>query len=121
MDRDMLSLRHQPSGSIADACRKIAAGVENLGVGGTQHRLAHLLDNRVQPVLHHRRGDPIDMSFHAAIVTELGWVAGATIVAFIDAPLRPTGAGASGPSQSDRVRAWRVISFRRQRCFDLDD
>ena len=73
MDRDMLGLCHQPSGSIADASGKIAAGVENLRVGSAQHRLAHLLDNRVQPVLHHRRGDRIDMSFHHDIVTELGW------------------------------------------------
>ena len=60
VDRHVLGLRDQPPVGIADRGREVAARVEDLRVGGAQHRLAHLLDDGVQPVLDHRDGDRID-------------------------------------------------------------
>jgi hypothetical protein len=45
---------------VADRAREVAAGIEDLRVGGAQHRLAHLLDDGVQPVLDHRGDDGIE-------------------------------------------------------------
>ena len=71
MDRDVFGLGHQPSGGIADPRRKIAARIEDLGVGCPQHRLAHLLDDGMEPVLNHGHGNRIEMSPHGVIVMEL--------------------------------------------------
>ncbi len=60
MDRHVLGLRDQPPVEIADRGREIAARIEDLRIGGAQHRLAHLLDDREQPMLHDRDDDRID-------------------------------------------------------------
>ena len=49
------------------AGREIAARVEDLRIGGAQHRLAHLLDDRVQAMLDDRYGDGIDGGFRAGV------------------------------------------------------
>src|SRR5581483_2150104 len=41
------------------------ARVQDLGVGGAQHRLPHLLHDRLEPVLHDRHGDAVDELAHA--------------------------------------------------------
>ncbi len=51
MDRDVVGLRDQPRLHVADRQRKVAAGVENLRIGGAQHGLAHLGHDRAQPML----------------------------------------------------------------------
>src|SRR5579872_4272111 len=56
----MLRLRDEASVEIADAGREIAARVQDLRIGGAQHRLAHLLDDREQAMLDDRYGDGID-------------------------------------------------------------
>ena len=60
MDRHVLGLRDQPAVEIADRGREIAARIEDLRIGGAQHRLAHLLDDRQQTMLDHRGDDRID-------------------------------------------------------------
>ncbi len=60
MDRHMLGLGDEAAVEIADAGREIAAGVEDLRVGGAQHRLAHLLDDGEEAMLDDRDGDRID-------------------------------------------------------------
>ena len=60
MDRHMLRLGDQPPVEIADRGREIAARIENLRIGGAQHRLAHLGDDRQQPMLDHRDDDRVD-------------------------------------------------------------
>ena len=64
MDRHMLGLRDQPAVEVADRGGEIAAGIEDLRIRGAQHRLAHLLDDGVQPVLHDRDGHRIDGVSH---------------------------------------------------------
>ena len=64
MDRHMLGLRDQPPAQVADRGGEVAAGIEDLRIGGAQHRLAHLLDDGVQPVLHDRDGHRIDGVSH---------------------------------------------------------
>ena len=60
MDRHMLGLCNQASVEVADRGREIAARIEDLRIGGAQHRLAHLLDDREKAVLNDRDGDGID-------------------------------------------------------------
>ena len=60
MDRHMLGLGDQPAVEVADRGREIAARIEDLRIGGAQHRLAHLLDDREQAVLNDRDDDRID-------------------------------------------------------------
>src|SRR5262249_53539809 len=59
MDRHVLGLGDQAAVEIADRHREIAARVEDLRIGGAQHRLAHLLDDGMQPMLDHRGDDRI--------------------------------------------------------------
>ena len=65
MDRHMLGLRDQPAVQVADRGGEIAARIKDLGIGRAQHRLAHLFDDGVQPVLHDRDGHRIDGVSHA--------------------------------------------------------
>ena len=60
MDRHVLGLGDQPALGVAQRGREVAARVDDLRVGGAQHRLAHLLGDRVQAVLDHRDRDRID-------------------------------------------------------------
>ena len=46
MDRHVLGLRDQPAVEIADRGREVAARIEDLRIGGAQHRLAHLFNDR---------------------------------------------------------------------------
>ena len=64
MDRDMLRLRNQPAVAIADGGGEVARRVENLRIGGAQHRLAHLLDDGRQPVADHGDGDRVEIARH---------------------------------------------------------
>ena len=59
VDRNVLGLSHQPPRSIGERGREIAARIQDLGVGGSEHRLAHLRDDGDQAMLHDRDGDPI--------------------------------------------------------------
>ena len=61
VDRHVLGLRDQAALGIADGGREIAARVDDLGVRGAQHRLAHLLGDRVQAMLDHGDRDRIDL------------------------------------------------------------
>ena len=69
MDRHVLGLRDQPAVEVADRGREVAARIEDLRIGGAQHRLAHLLDDREQPVLHDRDDDRIDGIGHGGLRT----------------------------------------------------
>ena len=60
MDRHMLGLGDQPAVEVADRGREVAARIEDLRIGGAQHRLAHLLDDRQQAMLDDRDDDRID-------------------------------------------------------------
>ena len=60
VDRHVLGLGDQPPLGVAQRGREIAAGVDDLRVRGAQHRLAHLLGDRMQPVADHRDRDRID-------------------------------------------------------------
>ncbi len=60
MDRHVLGLGDQPAVEVTDRGREIAARIEDLRIGGAQHRLAHLLDDREQAMLDDRDGDRID-------------------------------------------------------------
>src|SRR5207248_3486177 len=51
MDRHMLGLRDQAAVEVADRGREIAARIEDLRIGGAQHRLGHLLDDRDKAVM----------------------------------------------------------------------
>ena len=55
---------YAPSVTVGDRGGEVAARVEDLGVGGAQHRLAHLLDDGLEAVLHHGHGDGIDAIAH---------------------------------------------------------
>ena len=69
MHRDMVGLRHQAAARVDQRDGEVARGVEDLRIGGAQHRLAHFLGDGVQPVLQHRDGDRIG---HAADGGRLG-------------------------------------------------
>src|SRR5437762_3667378 len=60
VDRHVLGLGHQARLVVADGRGEVAAGVEDLRVGGAQHRLAHLLHDRLEPMGKHRHRDGID-------------------------------------------------------------
>ena len=60
MDRHVLGLGDQAPVEVADGGREVAARIQDLRVGGAQHRLAHLLDDGVQAMLNDRDGDRID-------------------------------------------------------------
>ena len=61
MDGHMLGLGDQPAAQVTDRGGEIAAGIEDLRIGRAQHRLAHFLDDGVQPVLHDRNGYRVDV------------------------------------------------------------
>ncbi len=65
MDRNVLGLRDQPAARVGDGERKIAAGIEDLRIGGAKHRLAHFLHDRAQPVLDDGARDGIDFGGHS--------------------------------------------------------
>jgi len=48
MDREMIGLRDQTSAGVANRQREVAAGIEDLGIGGAKHGLAHLLHDRTE-------------------------------------------------------------------------
>ena len=60
VDRHVLRLGDQAPLGVADRGGEVATAVEDLGVGGPQHRLAHLLDDGLEAVLDHGDGDGID-------------------------------------------------------------
>jgi hypothetical protein len=60
MDREMIRLRDQACSRVADRQREIAAGIEDLRIGGAKHGFAHFLHDRAQPVLNHGPRDGID-------------------------------------------------------------
>ena len=66
VDRDVIGLRDQPALHVADRQREIAAGIEDLRIGGAQHRLAHLGHDRAQPMLDDGTRDGIDGSGHVS-------------------------------------------------------
>ncbi len=55
MHRDMVGLRHQAAARVDQRDGKVARRIEDLRIGGAQHRLAHFLGDGVQPVLQTRR------------------------------------------------------------------
>ncbi|GCC48898.1 hypothetical protein chiPu_0033201 [Chiloscyllium punctatum] len=61
MHRNVIGLRDQPPAGIADRQREIAAGIEDLRIGGAKHGFAHLLDDRRQAVLDDGTSDRIDL------------------------------------------------------------
>ena len=71
MDRKMIGLRDQPATRVTDRQRKVATGIEYLGVGGAKHRLAHLLDNRTEPMLNDGSRDGINPGEHSCLVVEV--------------------------------------------------
>jgi hypothetical protein len=60
VNRDVVRLRHQPAVLVADRHGEVAAGVEDLRVGGAQHRFAHLGDNGGQAMLDDGAGNRVD-------------------------------------------------------------
>ena len=60
VDRHVLGLGDQAPFGVAQRGREIAARVDDLRVRGAQHRLAHLLGDRMQPVADHRDRDRVD-------------------------------------------------------------
>ena len=64
VDGHMLGLGDQSALGIAERRREVAARVEDLGVRGPEHGLAHLLDDGLQPVLDDGDGDRVDAIAH---------------------------------------------------------
>src|SRR5215813_1545493 len=60
VDGHVLGLGGEPALAVEDGGGEIAARVEDLRVGGAQHRLAHLLHDGFEPMLDHRDGDAIE-------------------------------------------------------------
>ncbi len=72
VDRHVLGLGRESPLAVEDRRREIAARVEDLGVGRSQHGLAHLLDDAFEPMLDHRDRDAVGIharTIHAKIVT----------------------------------------------------
>ena len=67
VDRHVLGLRDEAARGVAERGREIPARVQDLRVGRAKHGLAHLLDDRAQPVLDHRDGDGVDLLVHALL------------------------------------------------------
>ena len=77
MHRDMIRLRHQAAARVDQRDGEIPGRVQDLRVGGAQHRLPHLLGDGVQPVLQHGDGDRVGharMVTHPARVREVGQI-----------------------------------------------
>src|SRR5437667_10758269 len=77
MDRHMLGLGDQPAVEVTDRGREIAARIEDLRIGGAQHCLAHLLDDRQEAMLNDGDGDGIDAVLHGSLQTRGGTECGA--------------------------------------------
>ena len=67
MHRDVVGLRDQPALRVDQGDREVARGVEDLRVGGAEHRLAHFLGDGGEAGLQHRHGDRIG---HAPTVAQ---------------------------------------------------
>ena len=65
MDRNVIGLRDQPAARVADRQREIAAGIEDLRIGGAKHGFAHFLHDRAQAMLDDGAGDGIDRGGHS--------------------------------------------------------
>ena len=65
MDRQMIGLRDQAGVGVADRQRKIAAGIEDLRIGGAKHGFAHLFHDRTEAVLDDGARDGIDLGGHS--------------------------------------------------------
>ena len=65
VNRQMVGLCDQACIGVADRQRKIAAGIEDLRIGGAKHRLAHLFHDRTEPVLDDGTRDGIDLGGHS--------------------------------------------------------
>src|SRR3954462_7761405 len=77
MDRQMIGLRDQARIGVADRQRKIAAGIEDLRIGGAKHGFAHLFHNRTEAMLDDGTRDGIDLGGHAVPLLFscfVGWV-----------------------------------------------
>ena len=61
VDRHVLGLSDQPALGVGECGREVPARVDDLGVGGAEHRLAHLLGDRMQAVLDDRDRDRVDV------------------------------------------------------------
>ena len=70
MHRDVIGLRDQATAGVADAERKIAAGIEDLRIGGAKHGFAHFLHDRAETMLDDGSRDGIDLGGHALLLTE---------------------------------------------------
>ena len=68
MNRKVIGLRDQAGAGVADRQREIAAGIEDLRIGGAKHRLAHLLHDRTEPVLDDGARDGIDLGGHSSLL-----------------------------------------------------
>ena len=68
MDRDVVGLRDQAAARVADRQREIAAGIEDLRIGGAKHGFAHLLHDRTETMLDDGAGDGIDLGGHSCLV-----------------------------------------------------
>ena len=64
MHRDVIGLRDQARIPVANRQREIPARIQYLRIGGAQHRLAHLLDDGAEAVLHDGSRDGIDLGGH---------------------------------------------------------
>ncbi len=64
MHRKVIGLRDQASADVANRQRKIAAGIEDLRIGGAKHGFAHFLHDRTQTMLDDGTGDGIDLGGH---------------------------------------------------------
>src|SRR4029079_12032571 len=74
MARQVVGLCNQPPTRVANRQRKIAAGIEDLGIGGAKHGLAHLFYDRTEPMLDDGSRDGIDLGRHSCLVVVLAWL-----------------------------------------------
>src|SRR5205085_8825761 len=70
MDRDVIGLCDQATTRVANRERKIAAGIEDLRIGGAKHGFAHLLHDRTETVLNNRTCNGIDFFCHSGLVAD---------------------------------------------------
>ncbi len=72
VNRKMIGLRDQASSGVADRQREIAAGIEDLRIGGAKHGLAHLFHDRTEPMLDDGTRDGIDPGRHCTPLLLIG-------------------------------------------------
>jgi hypothetical protein len=60
MDWNVICLSYEAAMPINQRNGKIARGIEDLRIGGAQHRLSHFLGDGVQAVLQNGDGDWVD-------------------------------------------------------------